>query len=209
MFANRELLGKGLEHLVVPSKSPDLVLKIPRLDWIAAQWLLGLNATERTKSNVRLFNQYFSNHSLDTTLRTVEAVRLPLTTKYLFPKRQIIIQEKMCDHLPLEGTLTDLSSYQSQLEDIAKRNRQLFIDTGFTLDLFSSEYLLPTIYKLATDQSYWGLPNLFAKDGQIRINDFGLFQIKNPQNPIDFLAKLNLGTLTHVMSQRLGIKFLP
>lgn len=209
MFTNREVVGKGLEHLVVPSKMPDKVLKIPRLDWIIAQNLLGLHSGERTASNVRLFHQYFPGYALDTTLRTVATCRLPATDKYLFPNRQIIIQEKMCEHTPLEGTLSRLNAHRKQLEEIAGQNRQLFIDTGYTLDLFSSEHLFPTIYKLTTNPDYWGLPNLFLQDGKIRISDFGLFQVKNPHNPIDLIADLNIGTLTRVMSRRLGIKFLP
>lgn len=209
MRSSREVLGKGLEHIVYQSKNPDKIIKVGRLDWIAAEQILGINARSRTISNVTLFQEYFNGFALDTSLRTLDAVYFPGLKRSLLPNRQFIIQDELKGYNPLEGSLTNLEYCYDQLNEIAKQNSLMYEETGFTLDLFSSQHLLPTIYKFMTDKNYWGFPNLFVKDHEIKISDFGLFQIKDPKNPIDFIALLNLGTWTRLMGDRIGINFLP
>lgn len=209
MFRGHELLGRGLEQIVLKSRVDGRAIKIPRLDWYFAQHLLGLNAEERTEEDIALYHKYFDGHILNTSLRTTKSMRIPGTEHYLFPNRQIVVQEEMSGYHPLRGTVANLDRYRSQLEEIARQNRLMYEETGFTLDLVSSEYLFPTIINFLKDPNFWAMPNLFVKDDEVRISDYGLFQIKDPHNPIDAMANLVLRTFTRNMGNRIGIDFLP
>lgn len=192
-YVNPTPLGEGLTNVVFAYIAPDGSNKVVKLAREARKGFMS-TGYEQDAQNIALVKKFFGEYAVPT-----EIHRDPETGKYL------IVQDAV-DGKAVTNKL-ETQSVRSQLVDMARLNREMMRQTGFSMDFIGVPGMLTWLRhqfrQIITNKSEFEISNiLIDKEGKLKIIDEGLLRLKKSKTPKQWLGSTS-GFLANRLIMRL------
>lgn len=192
-YVNPTPLGEGLTNVVFAYIAPDGSNKVVKLAREARKGFMS-TGYEQDAQNIALVKKFFGEYAVPT-----EIHRDPETGKYL------IVQDAV------EGKAVtnklETQSVRSQLVDMARLNREMMRQTGYSMDFIGVPGMLTwfrhQFRRIVTNKSEFELSNiLIDKEGKLKIIDEGLLRLRKSETPKQWVGSTS-GFLANRLIMRL------
>lgn len=192
-YVNPTPLGEGLTNVVFAYIAPDGSNKVVKLAREARKGFMS-TGYEQDAQNIALVKKFFGEYAVPT-----EIHRDPETGKYL------IVQDA------IEGKAVtnklETQSVRSQLVDMARLNREMMRQTGYSMDFIGVPGMLTwfrhQFRQIVTNKSEFEISNiLIDKEGKLKIIDEGLLRLKKSETPKQWVGSTS-GFLANRLIMRL------
>lgn len=188
-YVNPTPLGEGLTNVVFAYIAPDGTNKVVKLAREARKGFMS-TGYEQDAENIALVKKFFGEYAVPT-----EIHQDPKTGKYL------IVQDAITGKAITNKLETQ--SIRSQLVDMARMNREMMRQTGYSMDFIGVPGMLTWVRhqfrQIVTNKSEFEISNILVdQDGKLKIIDEGLLRLNKSKTP-----KQWLGTTSGFLANRL------
>lgn len=188
-YVNPTPLGEGLTNVVFAYIAPDGSNKVVKLAREARKGFMS-TGYHQDAENIALVKKFFGEYAVPT-----EIHQDPKTGKYL------IVQDAV-EGKAITNKLEN-QSIRSQLVDMARMNREMMRQTGYSMDFIGVPGMLTWVRhqfrQIVTNKSEFEISNILVdQDGKLKIIDEGLLRLNKSRTP-----KQWLGTTSGFLANRL------
>lgn len=192
-YVNPTPLGEGLTNVVFAYIAPDGTNKVVKLAREARKGFMS-TGFEQDSQNIALVKKFFGEYAVPT-----EIHQDPKTGKYLIVQ-DAIVGKAVTNKL-------ENQSVRSQLVDMARMNREMMRQTGYSMDFIGVPGMLTwfrhQFRQIVTNKSEFEISNiLIDKEGKLKIIDEGLLRLKKSETPKQWIGSTS-GFLANRLIMRL------
>lgn len=192
-YVNPTPLGEGLTNVVFAYIAPDGSNKVVKLSRDARKGFMS-TGYEQDAENIALVKKYFGEYSVPT-----EIHQDPKTGKYL------IVQDAV--HGKAITNKLESPSIRAQLVDMARLNREMMRQTGYSMDFIGVPGMLTWVRhqfrQIVTNKSEFEISNILVdQDGKLKIIDEGLLRLNKSKTPKQWMGSTS-GFLANRLIMRL------
>lgn len=192
-YVNPTPLGEGLTNVVFAYIAPDGSNKVVKLARDARKGFMS-TGYEQDAENIALVKKYFKEYAVPTEIHQDSK-----TGKYL------IVQDAV--HGKAITNKLENQSIRSQLVDMARLNREMMRQTGYSMDFIGVPGMLTWIRhqfrQIITNKSEFEISNILVDDeGKLKIIDEGLLRLNKSKTPKQWMGSTS-GFLANRLIMRL------
>lgn len=189
MYVNPIPMGEGLTNVVFLYEKPGEPKRVVKVAKEGPKGFMS-NGIVEDAENIALVKKYFGAYSVPTEIRTDPATN-----------RSLIVQEMISGKAVTNSI--DTQDIRAQLADLARLNREMMRQTGYSLDFIGvqglSTWFAHQFRRIVTNKSEFQLSNIIVDDtGKLRIIDEGLLRFGK-----GLTVKQRLGSASGFVSNRL------